>query len=54
MCTKFWWESHKKRYHLEDQGVYGRVGSEWIVGRLAGGVWSGSSWLRIGTGGRLL
>jgi hypothetical protein len=22
---------------LEDQGVDGRVGSEWIVGRLAGG-----------------
>jgi hypothetical protein len=29
-----------------------RVGSEWIVGRLA--VWNGFSWLRIGTGGWLL
>jgi hypothetical protein len=39
---------------LEDQGVDGRMGSEWILRRLAGGVLSGSSWLRIGTGGGLL
>jgi hypothetical protein len=37
-CTGFWWESQKERDHLEDQGVGGRMGSEWIVGRLAGGV----------------
>jgi hypothetical protein len=30
------------------------MGSEWILGRLAGGVLIGSSWLGIGTGGRLL
>jgi hypothetical protein len=24
--------------HLEDQGIDGRIGSEWILGRLAGGV----------------
>jgi hypothetical protein len=35
--------------HSEDRGVDGRMGSEWILGRLAGG-WSGFSWLRIGTG----
>jgi hypothetical protein len=29
------------------------MGSEWILGRLAGGVWIGSSWLRIGDGGGL-
>jgi hypothetical protein len=23
-------------YHLEDQGVDGRMGSEWTLGRLAG------------------
>jgi hypothetical protein len=39
---------------LGDQGVDGRMGSEWILGRLATGVQSGSSWLRIGTGGGLL
>jgi len=35
-CTRFWWESPKERDHLEDQGVGGRMGSEWILGRLAG------------------
>jgi hypothetical protein len=28
--------------HLEDQGVDGRMGSEWILGRLAWGVCGGS------------
>jgi hypothetical protein len=27
----------KERDHLEDQGIGGRMGSEWILGRLAGG-----------------
>jgi hypothetical protein len=25
------------KYHLEDQGIDGRMGSEWTLGRLAGG-----------------
>jgi hypothetical protein len=54
MCTRFWWESQKEGDHLGDQGVDERMGSEWILGRLAGGVQSGSSWLRIGIGGRFL
>jgi hypothetical protein len=37
---------------LEDQGVDGKMESERISRRLAGG--SRFSWLRIGTGGRLL
>jgi hypothetical protein len=37
-CIGFWWESQKERDHFEDQGVDGRIGSEWILGRLAGGV----------------
>jgi hypothetical protein len=36
-CTRFWWESHKERDHLEDQSIDGRMGSESILGRLAGG-----------------
>jgi hypothetical protein len=36
--TGFWWQSQKERDHLEEQGVGGRMGSEWILGRLAGGV----------------
>jgi hypothetical protein len=40
--------------HLEDQGVDGRMGSKWILRRLVGGLWSGFTWLRIGTVGGLL
>jgi hypothetical protein len=40
--------------HLEDQGVDRRMGSKWILRRLVGGVWSGYTWLRIGTVGGLL
>jgi hypothetical protein len=36
-CTGFWLESQKERQHFEDQGVDGRMGSEWILGRLAWG-----------------
>jgi hypothetical protein len=46
--------SPKERDHLEDQGVGGKMGSEWILGRLAWWVWIGFDWLRIGTGGGLL
>jgi hypothetical protein len=53
MCTGFWCERQKERDHSEDQGVDARMGSEWILGGLAVGVWSGFSWLRIGTVGGL-
>jgi hypothetical protein len=52
-CAKFWWESPKERDHSEDQGVGGKMGSEWILGRLAWRVWIGFDWLSIGTGDRL-
>jgi hypothetical protein len=42
------------KYHLEDQGINGRVGSKWTLSRLAGRVWSGFTWLRVGTVGGLL
>jgi hypothetical protein len=47
-------ESPKEKDHLEDQGVGGKMGSEWILGRLGWGVWIGFDWLRTGTGGVLL
>jgi hypothetical protein len=43
----------KERDHSEDKGLDGRVGSEWISGRLLG-VWIGFDWLRIGSFGELL
>jgi hypothetical protein len=43
-------ESLKERDHSEDRGVDGRMGSELILRILAGSVWSGFGWLRIGTG----
>jgi hypothetical protein len=53
-CTRFWWEGPKERDHLEDQGVGGKMGLEWILGRLAWGVCIGLDLLRTGTGGGLL
>jgi hypothetical protein len=44
----------KERDRSEHQGVGGRMGSEWFLGRLAWGVWIGFDWLRLGTGGGLL
>jgi hypothetical protein len=44
----------KGKKHLEDQGVGGRMGSKWTLGRLVGGGWGGFTWLRIGIVGELL
>jgi hypothetical protein len=54
MFTGFWWESPNERDHLEDQGVDGRMRSEWFLGRFAGGVLSGSGSLRTEADCRLL
>jgi hypothetical protein len=40
-CKRFWRESLKERDHLEDQGIGGKMGLEWILGRLAWEVWIG-------------
>jgi hypothetical protein len=46
----------EEKIHLEDQGVDGRMGSKWTLGRLAGGggVWRGLTWLRLGIAGGLM
>jgi hypothetical protein len=43
ICTGFWWESPKERDHSEDQVVDGRMGSEGILRRLAGGI----EWIQL-------
>jgi hypothetical protein len=48
-CKVFCWESPKERVHLKDQGVDGRMESNWTLGRLVGSVLSGFTWRRIGT-----
>jgi hypothetical protein len=52
---RFWCESLKERDQSEDRGMDGSMGLEWILGRLdwGGCVWSGFTWLRIGTSGWL-
>jgi hypothetical protein len=45
-CTRFWWESPKGRDHLEDQGVGGKMGSEWILFVREIGL-GGVDWIRL-------
>jgi hypothetical protein len=53
-CTGFWWERPKEKDHSKDQGADRKVVPKWIFARLAGRVWIGFTWLRIGTVGELL
>jgi len=43
-----------KRDHLGDPGINGRIMSRWIFRKWDVGVWTGSSWIRIGRGGEHL
>jgi hypothetical protein len=43
-------ENLKQRDHWGDPGVDGRIILRWIFTKWDVGLWTGSSWLRIGTG----
>jgi hypothetical protein len=49
--TGFWWGNLRERDQLEDPGVDERIILRWILRKWDVEVWTGSSWLRIGTGG---
>jgi len=41
MHTVFWVGNLKDRYHLEDQGIYGKIIIECILGKQGWKVWIG-------------
>jgi hypothetical protein len=49
-----WVGKHKRKSHLGDPGVDVRIILKWIFRKWDVGVWTGSSWLGIGTGGGYL
>jgi hypothetical protein len=51
VCTGFWWGNWRERDHWEDPDVGGKIKLTWNFREWNVGVWSGLSWLRIGTGG---
>jgi hypothetical protein len=51
---RFLWENLKERDYLVDPGVDGRIILRRIFRRWYVGVWTGLSWLRIGTDGGYL
>jgi len=49
--TRFSWGSLRVRDHVVDRGLDGRIILRWIFRKWDVGVWTGSSWLGIETGG---
>jgi hypothetical protein len=48
---RFWWGNLRETDHLGDSGVDGNILLKWIFRKWDVGVWTGSSWLRMGAGG---
>jgi hypothetical protein len=47
----FWWGNLRERDYFEDPGIDGMIILIWICRKWDVGAWTGSIWLRIGTGG---
>ena len=54
MGERFWWGHQRERDRLEDSGVDEKIILRWIIRKWDVGAWTGSSLLRIWTGGRHL
>jgi len=48
---QFWWGNLRERERLEDPGIDGNIILRWIFRKWDVVVWTGSTWLRIGTDG---
>jgi len=46
----FWWANLRERDYSGDTGVDGSMILRWLFRKWDEEVWTGSSWLRIGTG----
>jgi hypothetical protein len=49
--TGFWWGILKEGNHFENPGINGKIILRRIFRKWEVGVWTGMSWLRIGTSG---
>ena len=54
MYTRFCWGNVSERDYTKDSAVDGRIILKWVFRKWDVGVWTGSIWLRIGTGGEHL
>jgi len=51
--TGFWWGNLRERGHQEQPSIGGKIVLKWIFKKWNSGTWTGLTWLRKGTGGRL-